>query len=356
MRQFCKIILLLIFIIIGSCARHGIYREGYDYRQGNPSVQIFYDQLSPYGQWTAYRDYGYVWIPQADRNFFPYSTRGHWVMTDYGWTWLSDYPWGWAAFHYGRWDYDNYLGWFWVPGDEWGPSWVTWRRADGYYGWSPMRPGMNINQSITGGSRDLDRWVFVRERDFGKPEMQRRYVSRRSNENIFRNSTIINNTYIDNNRNVMYVSGPRVEDVQRATGRRINRLTVEDNVSPGERRVNNSRLQIYRPQIRQSNAMGDRAAPARVVEPEEIRSREERSPVNRRVDQRREEPEEIRQEHQEKREQSKEREVRRRSERQQERVNPRNEPRSNSVNSDSVKIMRQKQSRSDRDQNKPGRY
>ncbi len=65
-------------------------------------------------------------------------------MTEYGWTWLSDYPWGWAPFHYGRWDFDNSFGWFWIPGNEWGPAWVTWRRANGYYGWAPMSPGINL--------------------------------------------------------------------------------------------------------------------------------------------------------------------------------------------------------------------
>ena len=31
--------------------------------------QVFYDQLSPYGQWIDYPDYGYVWQPNADADF-----------------------------------------------------------------------------------------------------------------------------------------------------------------------------------------------------------------------------------------------------------------------------------------------
>jgi len=27
----------------------------------------------------------------------------------------SDYNWGWAPFHYGRWAYDPFYGWMWVP-------------------------------------------------------------------------------------------------------------------------------------------------------------------------------------------------------------------------------------------------
>ena len=120
-------------------------------QQPDVSFQVFYDQLSPYGQWIDYPNYGYVWIPDAGSDFAPYSTRGHWIITDYGFTWVSDYDWGWAPFHYGRWDYDNYYGWFWIPDNEWGPAWVSWRRADGYYGWEPMGPGISINISFGQG-------------------------------------------------------------------------------------------------------------------------------------------------------------------------------------------------------------
>ena len=92
------------------------------------SIQNFYDELSPYGDWIYSHDYGYVWRPYFDNPeaFRPYSSGGHWVYTSYGWTWVSDYSWGWATFHYGRWDFDNYLGWLWIPGYEWAPAWVTW--------------------------------------------------------------------------------------------------------------------------------------------------------------------------------------------------------------------------------------
>ena len=39
------------------------------------SFQTFYDELSPYGQWIDYPEYGYVWSP-ADRynDFHPYQS------------------------------------------------------------------------------------------------------------------------------------------------------------------------------------------------------------------------------------------------------------------------------------------
>lgn len=43
--------------------------------QVSVSFQVFYDQLSPYGSWINYPDYGYVWIPtQVPQGFRPYAT------------------------------------------------------------------------------------------------------------------------------------------------------------------------------------------------------------------------------------------------------------------------------------------
>jgi hypothetical protein len=102
-------------------------------QSGDVSYQTFYDNLSPYGQWIDYPNYGYVWSPSVGADFKPYATNGHWVYTDMGWTWASDYNWGWATFHYGRWFYDNSYGWLWVPGYDWAPAWVSWRSSNDYY-------------------------------------------------------------------------------------------------------------------------------------------------------------------------------------------------------------------------------
>lgn len=248
--------------------------------QGFVSFQIFYDQLSPYGQWVNYPNYDYVWIPNVSRGFSPYSTDGHWVMTDYGWTWVSDYPWGWAPFHYGRWDYDNYYGWFWVPDNEWGPSWVTWRSGNGYYGWAPMRPGISITLSFNSGYADMDRWNFVRYRDFGRSNIDRYYINRSQNNTIFSSSVVINNTYEDKRRNSTYISGPTLNQVKRDTGRKINRVSIQDYDRPGQK-MNKNQLQIYRPRVERTNDQGQRPTPPKVTDREDIKPLQERNGSNR---------------------------------------------------------------------------
>lgn len=244
-------------------------------QEAEASFQVFYDQLSPYGQWIDNSRYGYIWIPDAGRDFVPYSTDGHWVMTDYGWTWVSDYQWGWAPFHYGRWDYDSYYGWFWVPDTVWGPAWVTWRRSEGYYGWAPMSPGISINISIGNRYRlPADRWVFVRDVDIERPNIHNYYIDRSRNTTIINNTTVINNTYIDRSRNVTYVSGPKRSEVQRVTGRTLNVVSVRESNRPGQN-LNDRQLQIYRPRVESSTVSG--SAPQRVARLRDVAPVEQRT-------------------------------------------------------------------------------
>jgi len=110
---------------------------------GGGSIEAFDRALSPYGEWVMVGRFGRAWRPYATivgADFQPYVTGGHWVYTDYGWSFESDYDWGWAPFHYGRWMPDDYYGWVWVPDTVWGPAWVDWRYGGGYVGWAPLAP------------------------------------------------------------------------------------------------------------------------------------------------------------------------------------------------------------------------
>jgi hypothetical protein len=250
-------------------------------QQVSVSFQLFYDELSPYGMWVDYPNYGYVWIPNGDPGFSPYATAGHWVFTDDGWTWVSDYPWGWATFHYGRWDYDNVYGWLWVPDDEWAPAWVSWRRSPGYYGWAPLRPGISVSIAFGREYHERnERWIFVRDRDITRPDIGRHYVNRTKNVTIINNSTVIVNTRKDNKRNVTYIAGPDRDDVQKVTHTTVKPVAIRDNDSPGHH-LSNGELQIYRPQVQKRSGNGQNPAPSKVMKLNDVRPASERNAGNR---------------------------------------------------------------------------
>src|SRR5665647_2075557 len=189
---------IIVLLILVSCSSARNYSQGnydkdnyagsYSSQPGTISYQQFYDELSPYGSWVNYEDYGYVWLP-AISNFRPYYSNGHWVYTTYGWTWMSDCNWGWAPFHYGRWMHDTAFGWMWVPGYEWGPAWVSWRGGGNYYGWAPLGPRMGSHVST--GSTAYNDWAFVPLSLIHSPRINNYYVNQSKNVTIINNTTII---------------------------------------------------------------------------------------------------------------------------------------------------------------------
>ncbi len=217
-------------------------------QQQNITLDDFYDQLSPYGEWINDDEYGYVWRPDVDDDFRPYYSNGHWAQTNYGNTWISDYDWGWAPFHYGRWHFNRRNGWVWLPDTEWGPAWVSWRSGGGYYGWAPLGPRISINLSF--GPRYYvpnDYWCFVPQRHILSPRFRNYYVPYGRNVTIIRNTTIINNVYVNNNRT--YIAGPRRSDIERATRSRVNVYNINDASRPGSTRISNNSVNIYRPTV-----------------------------------------------------------------------------------------------------------
>ena len=261
-------IFTLVLVLLTSCI---FYPRQTLAQESNVSFQLFYDQLSPYGQWIEYSNYGYVWIPDAGPDFVPYSTDGHWILTDDGWAWDSDYNWGWAAFHYGRWSFSDSFGWFWVPDNEWGPAWVNWRESDGYYGWSPMEPGISVAMSIGSSyNSQNDHWIFVNNRDIERTDINLYYVNHTDHDRIFRNSTVIRNTYLDNSRNSTYVTGPSRSQVQKVTGRTITPVIIKENNKPGKE-ISNGQLRIYRPNIVKNNSDGKKSIPSRVTTINELK-------------------------------------------------------------------------------------
>ncbi|WP_245767990.1 DUF6600 domain-containing protein [Pedobacter insulae] len=228
------------------------------------SLQSFYDELSPYGQWIQDPQYGYVWRPDVDQDEFrPYYSNGRWAMTEYGNTWVSNYDWGWAPFHYGRWVYNRYNHWVWIPDTVWGPAWVSWRSGGGYYGWAPLGPSISIGINIgRGGYRIPDMcWNFIPYNNIYYSSYPRYYGNR--NRIYIQNTVIINNTYVRNNRT--YYTGPRAEEVRRATNQNVTVYNVNRSSRPGASRIDNNTVNIYNPRPVRGSANAN-AAPRNAVQ------------------------------------------------------------------------------------------
>ena len=242
-------------------------------------VSYFYDSLSPYGLWTYYPPYGYVWIPQDTwYGWRPY-TYGQWVWTDYGWTWVSYFRWGWAPFHYGRWGWDRELGWFWVPDTVWGPGWVTWRRGDFYIGWAQLPPEARFVAGI--GIRDFrypipySHWIFVDGVYFLEPNLHRHIFPFERNITIINYTVVQTNIYVQNNRVIN--AGIDVDQVRRMTKKNVSKIELRDAKREGESRVEYGTVEIYRPTIKESSS----AKPKTVLDREEARTTISRGQIRR---------------------------------------------------------------------------
>lgn len=201
--------------------------EGGDYN-------IFYTKLDSYGDWRETSDYGYVWQPreaQRSRNWHPY-TEGRWVYTDAGWTWVSEEPFGWATYHYGRWTRLRGVGWVWVPGNEWAPAWVSWRKSDEYVGWAPLPPEARFDRrrgihNWADNYYDIgpDQYRFVATREFGNKEIQRNVVPRERNVTIINQTTNVTNITYSNT--TVINQGPNYDELRTRSQQPIERLRLE---------------------------------------------------------------------------------------------------------------------------------
>ncbi|GAA0879478.1 hypothetical protein GCM10009119_24460 [Algoriphagus jejuensis] len=226
------------------------------------SFQVFYDELSPYGDWVKDARYGYIWLPAVRQDFHPYGSDGHWVMTEYGNTWVSNYDWGWAPFHYGRWYFDDYFqSWAWIPGYDWGPAWVNWRTGGGYYGWAPLGPGVSINVSVNLPSFH---WVFIPNHRIYHQHAYRYYAPYKTKVKVYNNTTIINNTVVYNNHN--YVGGPKRSDVERVTRNLVPVYSIQASKAPGRAAISKNSVNLYRPEVQQSRGRTTELKPSRVLD------------------------------------------------------------------------------------------
>jgi hypothetical protein len=205
------------------------------------SYNTFYTKLDRYGDWRETSDYGYVWQPreaESSRNWRPY-TNGRWVYSDAGWTWVSEEPFGWATYHYGRWTRLRNVGWVWVPGDEWAPAWVSWRKSNDYVGWAPLPPEARFDRRTgihnwSDNYYDIgpDQYSFVPTAEFGAQRVEGTVLPSERNVVIINQTTNVTNITYSNTTIVN--QGPNFDELRTRTRQPIARLRLERemNVDP----------------------------------------------------------------------------------------------------------------------------
>ncbi|HMJ05677.1 MAG TPA: DUF6600 domain-containing protein [Chthoniobacterales bacterium] len=204
------------------------------------SVDFFYNNLGDDGSWVEVGDYGYCWQPNvaaSNHDWRPYSD-GYWAYTDVGWTWVSNEKFGWATYHYGRWARDREQGWFWVPGREWGPAWVSWRTGGDYVGWAPLPPRRSSGGGEVvyegrpiGGQVDLEfdigpsYYNFVDIRYIGGQRLRDRIIA--PTENVTYINRTVNVTNITYTNSTVYNYGPDYNRLSAYSTEPIQRLSLQ---------------------------------------------------------------------------------------------------------------------------------
>jgi len=221
-------------------------------QQAEVSFQIFYDELAPHGRWLLHPKYGDVWAPNVQGEFTPYLTNGYWTVTQYGNTWVSNYDWGWATFHYGRWYFDEFEGWVWIPDTVWAPAWVVWRNGGGYYGWAAMAPGINFNVSFTlFDGIPGNYWCFVPQQYVWRPYLYRYCAPRHRNVYIVSNTTYVTHCSY-NNVTYNYYTGPSHTEITHVTNRPVVIHHVEHTNKPGRSEVSRDKIVMFTPVVKRS--------------------------------------------------------------------------------------------------------
>ncbi len=145
------------------------------------TIEAFYEELAPYGQWIEDSRLGYVFVPH-DPSYRPFR-NGHWGQSDRGLVWVSYDAVGWAVCHYGAWTIMDDGRWAWVPGTRWSPAQVDWRASDRFVGWAPKLDGT--------ATAPASIWIFVEIDGLLSQALPSAYVPPARAQGVYRASTTL---------------------------------------------------------------------------------------------------------------------------------------------------------------------
>ena len=219
-------------------------------------IEYFYDKLSPYGHWAGMDELGWVWQPtNIGTNWRPYSD-GSWVYTNEGWSFNSSAAWSWAAYHYGRWSFQGTYGWVWVPGTEWAPAWVAWRKNEQFIGWAALPPEIQwtpengLGTQIANWDAEIDPtgWSFIETQYFSDADLSSRIQKPSRNVSLYQETSNITN-YTYENKHIVDNAVP-VDEVEKFTQKKITVYRIFETSSftaPSSSTNHPNQIGYYRP-------------------------------------------------------------------------------------------------------------
>ena len=150
--------LSIAILVIAVFAFSPVKSEAYS----NFSFSVgFHNELSPYGTWVNYSNYGQCWRPYGYSGYRPY-VDGSWSYSNYGPTWNGNEAWAPYTYNYGQWIYTASYGWIWIPGYDYHQNYVDWSYGGGYIGWRPQFPS---GYYYPGNDSSL--WIVINANNFG---------------------------------------------------------------------------------------------------------------------------------------------------------------------------------------------
>ena len=190
---------------------------------------FFYSNLVPYGTWIEL-DAGLIaWRPTIIHTGWSPYRHGRWFWTVDGWYWDSYEPFGYIVFHYGRWYYDEYNGWIWIPDYDWAPAWVEWSYDNDYIGWAPLPPyavfSVHIGIHYTYNYYvPYQHWHYVTFNHFCDPYVYNYYVAPKYKYRIY-SRTKVRHNYGYRNGHVVN-NGVGIDIIRKRTGQNIKQRNV----------------------------------------------------------------------------------------------------------------------------------
>jgi hypothetical protein len=305
---FNFLLLLFLIITLPSCTKdsdktasdektNGVVSEFSESDEDLLAVDYsyFYNELSPHGEWIEVsaadlgidmkktseqgsiwddligiktanaQDLGmfFVWRPSPDLAvsvtagqppaYTPYN-NGQWLYTDAGWYFQAGTPHEDLTCHYGRWAYDPQLGWVWLPGRVWAPSWVEWRENDDYIAWAPVPPGVYIqNNAISHTVINENRYTIVEKRHFIEPSVYKYKYHYVENKNKIMIKEMIKTDGVMIKNKTVINKGPEAGAIEKSSGKKIEIVKIKKTGKKDETGYAGNEISVYTPEFKKSD-------------------------------------------------------------------------------------------------------